>query len=194
MRGTWKNVIYDGEVGWCGHKHISSLKSKWTKIHSTQLRQWCAVDIPTAFYILLHYSNFLIRQRLFCMSVPHPHSLSVHCRWEASVSSCALASDAIWVQFSSVAHLCPTLCDPVDCSMPGLPIYHQLPELHKLMSIELVMPSNHLILCRPLLLAFNPSQHQGLFKLVSSSHQVAKVLEFQLQHQSFQWIFRTDFL
>ena len=67
--------------------------------------------------------------------------------------------------------------------------------LLKLTSIELVMPSNHLILCHPLLPpAFKLSQHQGLFKWVSSSHQVAKVLEFQLHHQSFQWIFRTDFL
>ena len=65
----------------------------------------------------------------------------------------------------------------------------------KLMSIESVMPPNHLLLCRSLLLpAFNLSQHQGLFKGVSSSHQVAKVLEFQLQHQSFQWTSRTDLL
>ena len=67
--------------------------------------------------------------------------------------------------------------------------------LLKLMSIESVMPSNHLILCHPLLLL--PSifpQHQGLFQWVSSLYQVAKVLEFQLQHKSFQWIYRTDFL
>ena len=55
-------------------------------------------------------------------------------------------------QFSSVAQSCLTLCDPMDCSMPGLPVHHQLPELLKLMSIESVMPSNHLILCCPLLL------------------------------------------
>ena len=67
--------------------------------------------------------------------------------------------------------------------------------LLKLMSIESVVPSNHLILCHPLFLPhFNLSQHQGLFQLVNSSHQVAKVLELQLQHKSFQWIFRTDFL
>ena len=66
--------------------------------------------------------------------------------------------------------------------------------LLKLMSIESVMPSNHLILSSPSPPAFNLSQHQGLFKWVSSSHQVAKELEFQLQHQSFQWIFRTDLL
>ena len=59
------------------------------------------------------------------------------------------------LQFSSFAQSCPTLCDPMDCSMPGLPVlpvHHQLLELLKLMSIESVIPSNHLILCRPLLL------------------------------------------
>jgi len=63
-----------------------------------------------------------------------------------------------------------------------------------LMAIESVMPSNHLILSSPSPLAFSLSQHQGLFHWISSSHQVAKVLELQLQHQSFQWIFRIDFL
>ena len=56
------------------------------------------------------------------------------------------------IQFSSVAQLCLTLCDTIDCSMPALPVHHQLPELPKLMSIDSVMPSNHLILCCPLLL------------------------------------------
>ena len=57
------------------------------------------------------------------------------------------------VQFSSVSQSCPALCDPMDCSTPGLPVHHQLPEFTKLMSIELVMPSNHLILYHPLLLS-----------------------------------------
>ena len=56
------------------------------------------------------------------------------------------------VQFSSVPHSCPTLCDPMNLSMPGLPLHHQLPEFTQLMSFESVMPSSHLILCRPLLL------------------------------------------
>ena len=55
-------------------------------------------------------------------------------------------------QFSSVAQPCLTLCDPMNCSTPGLPVYHQLPEFIQLMSIESVMPSSHLILCHPLLL------------------------------------------
>ena len=66
--------------------------------------------------------------------------------------------------------------------------------LLKLMSIEWVALSNHLILLSPSPPAFNLSQHQGLSQWVSSSNQVAKVLEFQLQHQSFHWMFRTDFL
>ena len=63
-----------------------------------------------------------------------------------------LAINTTSVQFRSVAKSCPTLCDPMDCSTPGLPVYHQLLELLKLMSIESVMPSNYLILCCPLLL------------------------------------------
>ena len=97
--------------------------------------------------------------------------------------------------FSSVAQLCLTLCDPMDCSTPGLPVYRQL--------LEFTQTHDHWVsgailsfhpLSSPSPPAFNLSQHQGLFKWVSSSHQVAKILEFQLQHQSFQWILRTDFL
>ena len=65
------------------------------------------------------------------------------------------------------------------------------PSLPKLMSTELVMPSNHLILCHP---TFNLSQHQGLFHWVSSSHQGSQSIEFQLPHQSFQWTLKTDLL
>ena len=64
----------------------------------------------------------------------------------------------------------------------------------RLTSIESVMPSSHLILCRPLLLLPPPSQHQSLFQWVNSSHEVAKVLEFQLQHHSFQRNPRADLL
>ena len=98
-------------------------------------------------------------------------------------------------QFSSVAELCLTPCDPLDCSTPGFPVHHQLPEpaqTHVNWVGNVIQPSHPLL--SPSLPAFNLSQHQGLFQWVSSLHQVAKVLEFQLQHQSFQWIFRTDFL
>ena len=97
-------------------------------------------------------------------------------------------------QIRSVAQSCLTLCDPMDRSMPGLPVHHQLLTLLKLMSIESLMPSNHLMLCHPLLLLLPIPPSISLFQWVNSSHEVAKVLEFQLQHQSFQLIFRTDFL
>ena len=99
------------------------------------------------------------------------------------------------VHFSSVAQLCLTLCYPMNCSMPGLPVNRQFPEFtqtHGYWVSEAILPSHPLSSFSPLTLSL--SQHQGLFKWVSSSHQVAKVLEFQLQHQSFQWIPRTDLL
>ena len=75
-------------------------------------------------------------------------------------------------------------------SMPGLPVHHQLPEftqtrVHRVG--DAIQPSHPL--SSPSLPAPNPSQHQGLFRWVNSSHEVAKVLEFQLQHQSFQWTY-----
>ena len=90
-------------------------------------------------------------------------------------------------QFSSVAQSRPTLCDPMNHSTPGLPNHHQLPELtqtHVHRVGDAIQPSHPLL--SPSSPAPNPSQHQGLFQCVSSSHEVAKVLEFQLQHQSFQ--------
>ena len=84
-----------------------------------------------------------------------------------------------WVQFSSVAQSCPTLCDPMDCSMPVFLVHHQLPEptqIHVHVS-DAIQPSHSLSSPSPPV--FNLSQHQGLFQWVGSSHQVAKVLEFQ---------------
>ena len=97
--------------------------------------------------------------------------------------------------FSSVAQLCLTLCDPMECCKPGFPVHHQPPELaqtHVHWVSDDIQPSHPPSSPSPS--AFNHSQHQGLFQWVHFSHQVAKILEFQLQHQSFQWIFRTDFL
>ena len=99
------------------------------------------------------------------------------------------------LQFSSVAHSCLTLCNPMDWGTPGLPVHHQLLEFsqtHVHWVGDAIQASHPLSSPSPP--ALNLSQHQGLFKWVSSLHQVTKVLEFQLQHQSFQWIFRTDVL
>ena len=98
------------------------------------------------------------------------------------------------LKFSSVAQSSPTLWDPMDCSTPGLPVHHQLPgftQTHVHWVGDVIQPSHPLSSPSP---AFNLSQHQDPFKWVSTSHQVDKVLESQLQHQSVQWIFRTDLL
>ena len=106
-------------------------------------------------------------------------------RWLKSWNQSSLP---LWKPFSSVQSLswCPTLRDPMNCSMPGLPVHHQLPEFtqtHVHRVGDATQPSHPLSSPSPP--APNPSQHQGLFQWVNSSHEVAKVLEFQLHHQSF---------
>ena len=140
--------------------------------------------------------------RLPCPS-PSPGACSNSCllsRWchptiSYSVdpfSSC-LQSFPASVQFSLVSQSCPTLCDPMNCSMPGLSGHHQLSEFtqtHVHRVGDAIQPSHSLFSPSPP--APNPSQHQSLFQWVNSSHEVAKVLEFQLQHQSFQSTPRAD--
>ena len=103
---------------------------------------------------------------------------------------------SVKVQFSSVQLLSRVrLCDHMDCSMPAFSVHNQVLELaqtHVHWVGDAIQPYHPLSSPSPP--AFSLSQHQGLFQWVSSSHQVTKVLEFQLQHQSFQWIFRTDLL
>ena len=101
----------------------------------------------------------------------------------------------VLLQFSSVAQLCPTVCDPMNHSTPGLPVHHQLLEFtqtHVHRVSDAIQPYHPLSPPSPP--APYPSQHQGLFQWVNSSHEVAKILEFQLQPQSFQWTLRTDLL
>ena len=89
------------------------------------------------------------------------------------------------LQVSSVPQSCLTLCDPMDCSILGFPVHYQLlelPQTHVLWVGNAIQPSHPLLSPSPP--AFNLSQHQGLFQWVSSLHEVAKVLELQLQHQS----------
>ena len=114
-------------------------------------------------------------------------SLLQHHSSKASILRCS-------VQFSSVAQSYPILCNPMNCSTPGLPIHHQLPEFtqtHVHWVGDAIQPSNPL--SSPFPPALNPSQNQGLFQWVGSLHQVAKILELRF-HQSFQWIFRVGFL
>ena len=98
-------------------------------------------------------------------------------------------------QFSSVDQSCPTLCDPVNHSTPGLPVHHHLPEFiqtHAHRVCDAIQPSHPRSSPSPP--APNPSQYQSLFQWINSSHEVTKVLELQLQHHSFQRNPRADLL
>ena len=133
---------------------------------------------------------------------PFPHhcvllSVTLTARWQKCVQMLSPNTPSFRKnQFRSVQSLSPVwLYSPTDCSTPGFPVHHQLPELAQTQvcqvgdAIRRCHPSRPLSSPSPP--TFSLSQHQGLFQWVCSSHQVA---EFQLQHQSFQWIFRTDFL
>ena len=115
--------------------------------------------------------------------------------WVQVTGQPAVTSSLSSVQFSLVTHSCPTLCDPMNHSTPGLPVHHQLPEFtqtHVHQVSDAIQPSHPR--SSPFPPAPNLSQHQRLFQRVNSSHEVAKVLEFQLQHHSFQRNPRTDLL
>ena len=108
---------------------------------------------------------------------------------QAGSLSLALPGRPNTTYISSVAQSCPTLCNPMASSKPGFPVHRQLPEFAQTLVQwvgDAIQPSYLLSSPSP---AFNLSQYQGLFHWVGSSHQVAKVLKLQLQHQPFQWIF-----
>ena len=148
----------------------------------------------------------------FQCTVPHysdPHIGKCQGEKKATSSGWDLASNhtrtAWWPLFNrrkipsccccSVAQACPTLHDPRDCSTPGLPVPHHLPEIAQ---DHVHWNSDAIQLSHPLSpsssSAFNLSQFQGLFQWVSSLHQMSKVLELHIQHQCFQRVFRVDFL
>ena len=140
------------------------------------------------------YSHMLLLIWHFILLLTHNTSTSR----QISSSSSLCLGPSMYVssgQFSAVTQSCPTLCDPMDCSTPGFPVHHQFPEFTQInvhWVSDAMQPSHPLSSPSPP--AFNLSQHQGLFQRVGSSHQVAKVLEFQFQHPSFQWTPRTDIL
>ena len=135
--------------------------------HSTQLYV-CSYRHETWDSSLLHLDHLIIASREMCY---------MYC------CSC------------SVTQLCPTLCNPMDCSMPGFPVLHCLLEFaqtHVTWVDDAIQPSHPLSSPSPP--ALNLSHNQGFFQWDSSLHQGAEVLALQLQHQSFQWIFKIDFL
>ena len=120
----------------------------------------------------------------------HKSSVAQLCRWENWGTG--KLNPLSMVLLFSVAKSCPTLCDPMDCSISVLSVLHHLPKfarVHVHCMTDAIQPSP-LMLFSPSALSL--SQHQGLFQWVSCLHQMTKILELQLQHQSFQWIFRVD--
>ena len=152
------------------HATISSLTRVWT----CALLQW-----KLTFWVLTTGSPGKTQFSIFQMKLNFSTFIAIISKRE-DCTSC-------WAQFSSVTQSCLILCEPVDCSMPDLPVHHQLlgfTQTHVHWVSDAIQPPHPLPSTSPP--ALNLSQHQGLFKWVNSSHQVAKVLEFKLQHQSFQ--------
>ena len=148
--------------------------------------------------LVMPFSHLILCCPLFLILLRHNWHTSL-CRFKSFSAMVWFTYIVKWlpqsVEFSSVTQSCPTLCDPMNCSMPGLPVLHQLlksTQTHVHWVGDAIQLSHPLSSPSPP--ALNLSQHQGLFKWVSSLHQVAKVLEFQLQHQSFQRTPRTDLL
>ena len=159
-------------------------------------------------YFLISFCSFLLqRAEVFGKCLAYAHKFRMPAVPEHWLRHAPITNDfpehdgnRYPVQFSSVAQSCLTLCNPMNRSTPGLPVHHQLPEftqthVHRVCdaiqpSHPLPSPSPHAPPPPP---AHNPFQHRGLFQWVNSLPEVPKVLEFQLQHQPFQWIFMTDF-
>ena len=161
-------------------------------IHSSIWRAF-GLFVPFGYSEWCNYNHLCTS---FCLNHLFSLLLGIHLEMELlCVGTVPRDGNSASVQFSSVAQSRPTLWDPVNRSTPGLPVHHQLPEFtqtHAHRVGDAIQPSHPLSPPPPP--APNPSQHQGLFQWVNSSHQVAKILEFQLQHQSFEWKPRTDLL
>ena len=159
----WTRKMWRGDRGW------------WKPgLRTGRNWYWVPLLSLSRCFNLSKFQNFLEIHFLICKMgsmMPFPYGLSW--RWNKRLCCC------------SVAKLCPTLYNPMDCSTPAFPDHHHLPELLKLTFIELMMPS-----ISSSVAPFS-SCLQGLFQWVGSSHQAARVLEFQ--HQSFQWVFRVDY-
>ena len=184
-------------------KHRDSVEKSWkllmSAICSCSLTLCCLSAWPWEHPKVQLASVYTTHSNPHISSSGCSHDFLNHMHQPLHISLDACKGHLTWwwcsVQFSSVAQSCPTLCDPMNRSTPGLPVHHQLLEFtqtHVHRVSDAIQPSHPLSSPSPP--APNSSQHQGLFQWVNSSCEVAKVLEFQLQHQSFQWTPRTDLL
>ena len=164
------------------------LKHGWT------LKTWCQWEAVRKDYILYDFTKRKVQDRQIQRDTKWVTVQGwVWGEWEMNANGMEFLWEAMKYSCCLITKSCLTLCDPMEWSVLGFPVLHYLPEFaqtHVHWVSDAIPPSHPLSAPSPP--ALNLSQHQGLFQWVSSSHQVAKVLE--LQHQSFQWIFRVDFL
>ena len=137
------------------------------------------LSVNSSMYLIIFHLFYLIKNIL--KKIFHGLFLDLSLSFQLGLFLLCAFQGSITVEFNSVAHSYPTLCDPMNCSMPGLPVHHQLLEftqthIHRVG--DAIQPSHPLSSPSPP--APNPSQHQSLFLWVNSLHEVAKVLEFQL--------------
>ena len=170
----------DGGAWWAAVYGVAQSRTrlKWLSSSSIKFNNLCYAEIQEekhVFHCNQIYSLWKIKlfNTVFALSITFCQSLQCAFYWGGAFE--------VHQSVSSVAQLCPTLCDPMNRSTPGLPVHHQLPEFtqtHVHWVSDAIQPSHPLSSpCPPVP---NPSQHQSLFQWVNSSHEVAKVLEFQL--------------
>ena len=172
-------------MGFCRQEHCNgypfpshdcSHRLQWFGAQENKLYHCFKVILKKSIKSTFSLSSLTFNKRFFSSSL---------------VSAIRVMSSACLLLLST--QLCPTLCNPCTAACQASLSFTISWSLLKLISIKLVMPSNH-PLSSPSFPAFSLSQHQGLFQCVSSLCHVTKVLELQLQHQSFQWILMVDFL
>ena len=187
MSGLWREINYTSTKTFFQKSEretivLSSRKTRYTPLGKSQLQYW-----PGAPRLILKQNPNLQTQKDTSQLRGFFGGL-LGLQWD-------LFSILGGGSVSQFSQSCPTLCNAMNRSTPGLPVHHKLPEFtqtHAHWVGDAIQPSHPL--SSPYPPAPNPSQNQGLFQWVNSLHEVAKVLEFQLQHQSFQWTPRTDFL
>ena len=156
----------------------SVLHIRWLKFWSFRFSISSSNEYSGLIYFRMEWSDLLAVHGTLKSLLQHQSSKASNLRCWAFL---IVQISNPYIQFSSVSQSCPTLCDPMNHSMPGLPVHHQLPEFtqtHIHWVGDAIQPSHPL--SSPSLPALSLSQHQGLLKWVSSSYQVAKILEFQL--------------
>ena len=167
------------------HSVLSDSATCWTAARQAPLSMW--LQARTLEQVSVPFSRGSSKPRAqTCCLLQLLHCRRILYRW--------VTGEAQWVEFSSVTQLCPTLCYPMNCSMPGLSVQHQLPEptqIHVHWVGDAIQLSHPVVLFSSCLQSFPASGSFPMSQLFTSGGQS---MEFQLQHQSFQWTPRTDLL